>query len=284
MEKEISKQEFRALGESAVPALDAHVIGFVLPKLEANALDASLGGSGTLVTVDDIHGILTARHVIESLEKSKHVGLVLAGPTQQLHNILISMDHCQRVELVCQGQPSDGPDLGFLTLPPDTVGTLKAKKSFYNLSLRRERMLDKPPPLGDGFWVLSGFGGEWTGDGKAQQGFKRVKFFRGMHGAGQVAEEYEEGGFDYLSYEALYNELYEGPDSYGGFSGGALWHLLLKPDGEQLRVADRLLSGVAFLQSGKNTDAGGETTKKIACHGRRSVYLSLIDAVRAAKA
>lgn len=133
-------------------------------------------------------------------------------------------------------------------------------------------------------WMLSGFGGEWTGDGESQQGFRKVKFFKGMHGAGKVAEEYDEGGFDYLTYDALYNELYEGPESYGGFSGGALWHLLLKPDGDKLQVADRLLSGVAFLQSDKKTDAAGQVTKEITCHGRQSVYRALIDAVRVAKA
>lgn len=283
MQKEISKAEFRALLGSAVPLLDNYAIGFVLPDVRAEAVDASLGGSGTLVTVDDIDGILTARHVIEHVEKSKHVGLVLAGSGKQLHNVLLNMEHCRRVLFGPTGQPSDRPDLAFLGLPPDTVATVKAKKSFYNLSLRRERMLGAPAPLQDGIWVLSGFGGEWTGDGEAHQGFKKVKCFKGMHGAGKVATEYEEGGFDYLSYETLYNELYEGPDSYGGFSGGALWQLLLKPDGDELHIADRLLSGVPFLQSGKKSDANGQVTKEITCHGRRSVYRDLIDAVRASK-
>lgn len=143
MQKEISKAEFRALAESAVPALNDYAIGFVLPDMGPEAVDASLGGSGTLVAVDDIHGILTARHVIEHVEKHKHVGLVLAGSTKQLHNILLNMDHCQRVVFGPEGQPSDRPDLAFLALPPDTVGTLKAKKSFYNLSLRRERVLKR---------------------------------------------------------------------------------------------------------------------------------------------
>ena len=88
-----------------MPALDDHAIGFVLPTVEREVLDANLGGSGTLVTVDGIHGILTARHVIELLDRSRNVGLVLAGPTAQLHNILVNMDHCQCVVLAPQGHP-----------------------------------------------------------------------------------------------------------------------------------------------------------------------------------
>jgi hypothetical protein len=103
MEKEISKPEFRELVGSAVPGLSDYSIGFVLPAAAPGVLDASLGGSGTLATVDGTHGILTARHVIELLEKSQHVGLVLAGSTTQLHNVLVNMDHCQRVVLVSQG-------------------------------------------------------------------------------------------------------------------------------------------------------------------------------------
>ena len=56
MQKEISKSEFRALVGSAVPALNDYALGFVLPELKPDMLDASLGGSGTLVTVDGIHG------------------------------------------------------------------------------------------------------------------------------------------------------------------------------------------------------------------------------------
>jgi hypothetical protein len=233
------------------------------------------------VTVDDIHGILTAQHVVELLEKSKQVGLVLAGSAAQPHKILLNMDHCGRVVFGPRGQPLEGPDLAFLMLPPDTAGTLKAKKTFYNLTLRRERMLDRPEPLGDGFWVLSGFGGEWTDDAATQQGFGRIKVFKGMHGIGKVAAEHVRGAFDYLLYGALYNELYEGPNSYGGFSGGALWHVLMAPNGKE--VAERLLSGVAFYESGEQAGAGGEVTNEITCHGRRSVYGTLIEAVRAVK-
>jgi hypothetical protein len=78
-----------------------------------------------------------------------------------------------------------------------------------------------------------------------------------------MARECDEGNFDYLFFEALYNELYEGPDSYGGFSGGALWQLLVRPDGSTFEIADTLLSGVAFYQSGKQNDGVSRTKKPL---------------------
>lgn len=281
MQMDISKSAFRALLESAVLTLNDYSIGFVLPKTGRDVLDAELGGSGTLVSIDEVHGILTARHVIEHLRKSDQIGLVLPSPGTNPYNNVFRTDECSDLSFCCQGWPADGPDLGILIPSPPVLSSLRAKKSFYNLSKRQERMLHKPERLEHGFWVLSGFAGEWTGDGSPQGGFQRVKFFKGMYGEGKVTEEYNRDDFDYLVFEALYNELYESPNSYGGYSGGALWHFLVKPDGDKLQVADRLLSGVAFYQSEKKTDGSGHVTREITCHGRRSVYQALIDKVRA---
>jgi hypothetical protein len=50
------------------------VIGFVrLHKTEAGN-DAELGGSGTLVQIDNTAGILTARHVLEHLPTTGEIG------------------------------------------------------------------------------------------------------------------------------------------------------------------------------------------------------------------
>jgi len=90
-----------------------------------------------------------------------------------------------------------------------------------------------------------------------------------------------QANFDYLFLEALYNELYEGPDDYGGFSGGSLWQLIVKPNGSSFRIAEILLSGVAFYQSEKKDDGSGQITRHVKCHGRRSLYKALIEKVRA---
>jgi hypothetical protein len=52
---------------------------------------------------------------------------------------------------------------------------------------------------------LAGIPGE-SSDGKPERGMSRVKVFRGAFGEGKVVKGYNQDQFDYLVYEALYNE------------------------------------------------------------------------------
>jgi hypothetical protein len=278
---EVDETTLRGLLESEVPTLSHYSIGFVLPTATNGQLDANLGGSGTLVTIDSVHGILTARHVIEVLRKNKNTALVLPSSAKELHHVPLRIEFCSDLSFGNPGEESNGPDLAMLIPPPDVLETLRAKKSFYDMSKRQERMLKKPEPLEHGRWVLSGFAGEWTDNGLPEQGFSKVKIFKGMVGGGVVSKECRQENFDYLLFETLYEESYEGPERYGGFSGGGLWQLLVRLDGVQVRVVDRLLSGVAFDQSEKREDETGRATRDIKCRGRKSLYQGLLDKVRA---
>lgn len=62
---EMDNEMVRELLGSAVPTLSDYSIGFALPTATNGVLDATLGGSGTLVTIDEVQGILTANHVIQ---------------------------------------------------------------------------------------------------------------------------------------------------------------------------------------------------------------------------
>jgi hypothetical protein len=84
-----------------------------------------------------------------------------------------------------------------------------------------------------------------------------------------------------LIFETLYNEHYEGPQSFAGYSGGGLWQLLVNKEAEGFRVTDFLLSGVAFHQSHKIQRQSGEIVREITCHGRLSLYSVLISEARA---
>src|SRR5215467_13768282 len=263
---EMDNATVRGLLESAVSRLSDYSVGFVLPTATNGLLDASLGGSGTLVMIDEVQGILTACHVVKLLRTNKDVGLVLPIANKQPHHISFRSSDFSRHSFCPQGEAANGPDLALLVPPPDVLATLQARKSFYNMSKRQERMLETPEPIEHGLWVLSGFAGERTGEGVPKQGFSKVKFFNGLHLNGKLARECDEGNFDYLFFEALYNELYEGPDSYGGFSGGALWQLIVGSDGSKFHVTDILLSGAAFFQSEKKDEGGGQAIRDIKCH------------------
>jgi hypothetical protein len=217
MERKIDNVELRKLIEPEIARLNDWSIGFVLPSVENKVIDASLGGSGTLVKIDEIQGILTANHVVERLKKNEDVGLILTEEGT-LHHLGFKIQDCSRIALASQEEAPKGPDVSLLLPPPHVLSVLSARKSFYNLSMRRERVLHRTPPLEHGLWLLSGFAGEWTQEATPEQGFVRAKRFKGMLLNVKMTKEYDEDGFDYLVCEALYNESYEGPDSYGGYT------------------------------------------------------------------
>lgn len=263
--------------ENAARELSDYAVSFVKLQETSAQIDAQLAGSGTLVEIGGTHAILTADHVLEHLPSNGEVGLILPTRFQpQLHRFTLNMEFVEKFRIAKGTHESDGPDLALLILHPSQVGAVKAIKSFYNLSKRRDQILSNPPEINVGVWVLSGMAHEWTVDTTPERGYERVKVFRGIHGAGLVEVEYMRNGYDFLEFKAKYNESYKGPKSYGGYSGGGLWHLLIaKHEDRGLEVADRILSGVAFYQS----PIEGQI-RTIKCHGRQSIYRNAIDSIR----
>jgi hypothetical protein len=282
MQPAITTEAMFALLRMEEATLSDYAIGFILLTPTEREARAELGGSGTLVTIDNMDGILTASHVVRLLDTKEYIGLVLPSRLEpRVHNVLLDMKKCRRFDFPPEARWSYRPDMSFIIPPYDTLSTLKAKKVFYSLSKRRSEILEQPPAVNDGIWILSGCSQEWVSDIPPEFGFKKGMLFKGMHGKGIItaAREDKLGQFDYLSFGALYNELYSGPNSYGGISGGGLWQLLVSQEADGLKITDRVLSGVAFCQSKKGISPEGET-HHIACHGRRSLYQALIDRVR----
>jgi hypothetical protein len=136
-------------------------------------------------------------------------------------------------------------------------------------------MLSTPRSIDMGGWFLCGMVGEWTSDLSPKSGFARVKAFHAVAGAGVVVAERINAGFDYLDFEGKYNTAYEGPDCFGGFSGGGLWQVVFGERDGAVNIVDALLSGVIFYQS----ELGGDT-RTIFCHGRRSIYEHAVQALQ----
>ena len=249
-------------------------VGFV--KIEGEEDDAVPAGSGTLVTAGGRHAILTADHVLEALPSSGEFGLVLpiARAEPLLNRYRLDAANVQRVRVAKASYDRNGPDLGLLVLGSPEVSKLGATKAFYNLNNRRDRMLSAPPAIELGGRFLVGMTAEWTSDLAPERGFTRVKAFRGLCGAGLLASERKTDTHDYLHFEAKYNELYEGPQSYQGFSGGGLWQIRMKEEDGKPKLSEVLLSGAAFYESEIVSDI-----RTIYCHGRRSVYEFAVNAL-----
>jgi hypothetical protein len=262
------------VGEAAGQEIVDFSVGLVRVVKNCWQADADLGGSGTLVDLNGICGILTAWHVLDYLMDA-NIGLVL--PTRfapRRHDLTLESKDVHALKIAYGRNEADGPDLGVLVLPPPIVGSIKAWKTFYNLSRHCDSILPSPPMLDHGLWFLSGFAGDLTEELAPEGGYTKVKAFRGDCAVGWVEREFSSGEFDYLDYELRYGGKREPPASLGGYSGAGLWQVLLKGAPGTLEPEAILLSGVAFYQSERLGDR-----RFIRCHGRRSLYVQTLTSI-----
>ena len=273
----MDKHEFSLVLEKVGAEIADFTVGFAILRTRGSTQDADPVGSGSLVTVGSVHGILTAAHVLINLPDQGEVGLVRFPRVQSFaQKVTIDMGQTEKLTIAADAFGPEGPDLGFLRLSPKDAGALKARNVFFNLGMRQKSVLadDQPdPPYFDG---ISGMIAEWTTDLPPEQGLARVKGFRALFGVGLVVREHESNGFDLFDFEVTYGPGSDSPDSYGGMSGGALWRVYCTKDNDgQLSVVDKKVFGVAFHQSDLS-----DQKRIITCHGPRSVYGPLIEAIR----
>jgi len=133
------------LFESVTRQLSNYTVAFFRIEETPSTEDAVLLGSGTLVEIDGVYGILTAHHVMEVLPKKGDVGFLLFS---NLHRYTISADFLGYIKVARELIESDGPDLAVIILPPANLGQIKALKSFYNLGLKLDQILSTPPEKG----------------------------------------------------------------------------------------------------------------------------------------
>ena len=252
-------------------------IGFATLSVQGNVEDAVCAGSGTLVTVGSMHGILTAAHVLDNLPTRGQVGLVThADDPSRFQKQTITMEHTDSI--VMRGKTFDqkGPDLAFLRLPQESIGWIAAKNSFYNLRKHRDDVLAGKEPTKSHVDLVTGMVHELTT--KAPPGKPRVRlinFTAIFCGANLSALRY------LSNYELHYFELtndpgFALPQSFEGTSGGSAWRFYVTEKDGGIVVVERRLVGVPFYQA--LTDNG---KREITCHGPKGVYGSFLDAIAA---
>lgn len=254
--------------------LSAFAIGFAKLTIHDGIEDAIAAGSGTLVKIGSVAGILTAAHVLDYLPDQGQVGLLLfPGNARRLQKQTVDMASADKVIIAGQAYGHSGPDLGFLRLPQMNIDNLHATNSFYNLSHRRATFADGQP--GSAYVdAILGVVGEWTKDAPPARPSTRLKNFELLFCGGMVSAKWQIGEFDLCTFAPSFEEGIKPPKSYGGVSGGGLWRIYFEPDGSNT-VHERRLVGVAFYEF-PDTDG----TLRINCHGPRSIYDRLIHAFR----
>jgi hypothetical protein len=241
-------------------------------RVEPGGGDPDLLGTGVLVQIEDTRAILTAHHVVQRLARTGRLAVFL-GPTNETHTV--DTGGLRFLEIARGRVDADGPDLGAVVLAPTIGGAIGAKKIFYNMAIRREQALYKPPSLDDGVWVANGFLAERTmaiqePDGRRVKGFYNFSAFGGPEVSPKIGES------DYFEYPVTLESREGAPQSWGGMSGSGLWQVPLKREhGSVVAACVPLLSGILFYQHPTTA-----TTCGVRAHGRESIYRVAYDKIR----
>jgi hypothetical protein len=270
---------------------------FVIPLF----LDAEPAGTGVLVEVDGVLGILTAEHVIFNPNKPLEQGQVLwtiprAYPRESIGQrtnhpratrIRTDLLRCypsapSRKDYKQEGAEW-GPDLGFIRIPKPTnpEGNLRALRNVYSWAREPEGRMEKALKQDNLMLAVVGVPQEWIEDdprSQPDQVAKRIK----MGPLLTAQEKYwpDQNGYDFIDALAERTPDTPIPQSFKGISGGALWRLRdpfhADPPMPELTAGDYVLAGIVFWEDQQNANA-----PFMRSHGPRSVYEKFLPEVRA---
>jgi len=252
--------------------LSHYTIGFALKRCDGNVENAVACGSGSLVTVGGVRGVVTARHVIERIRHEPEVGLLrfpINEAAIQCHWIEVG-----KTEFECLAGSDGplGPDLGFVRLPHATEALLASTNNHYPLDGERPPMEGSYRGLGMCEFVM-GIVEEWTADLELTAE-RRLKKFMLLATDGFTADTRKHAGLDLGTFKPNAGANIGPPKSYGGISGGGLWRVFFKPDSSN-EVVHRRLIGTAFYE------VPVDGVMQIVHHGPKALEEKLVAAVRA---
>jgi len=235
----------------------------LLPYSVSFAVDKRPSGSGTLVTIGQKYGVLTAAHVVTDIlqPEAREVTIIFMN---QSHRFRVGKDFLVPRSI---GPVDEGPDLAFVEILDATkLGTLKGKKSFIPLSPHYSGAYDFLEPKISTVCCLFGTPAEFDiveENNAAAPWFITRTFFAAR---AQVVSSFSRGEFDYMKMGVIAGS--DGfPRRYAGMSGGGVWHIpLFKSETGEYSYQHPELIGVAFWES-DFTERGCTIT----CHGPQSL-------------
>jgi len=234
-----------------------------------------LVGSGTYVSIGNTYGILTAHHSAATLTGQYALGLSV-GREHEEHNFTVRPDSITITPIAVPITDEFGPDLAFITLADwDKISRIKASKSFLPLLRDREKMLNDPPPIENSLWYVCGAPYEKLRRDTSEAGFPDGTLeFMDLCLVGGVDRIIDRGDYDYVETDIV-DPSGDIPTNFEGMSGGALWQVPVAPaEGVPFAPIDHYLTGVIFYQG--VSESG---TRFLRCHGRKSIYQHVINAI-----
>jgi hypothetical protein len=241
---------------------------FTVAFIVANDGQLSPAGTGTLVSFRDSHYFLTAAHVWEEkLKKCDWIRIPLKENSQCKFAI-------SPKEIVSCGPPIPvgwnewGPDITFLRIPPERVGSfIAAGRPFFPLSMKRELRVDcclettflmGAPALRGTFTAESAI--------PELQGMN-VILDTELYSSTKLSDPFR-SQFDF--YDILVDTtLPDVAESFKGVSGGGLWKVYVFKGAYKRTETYKTLVGLAFWEDPRNSSL------LIRCHGPQSIGAAL---------
>jgi hypothetical protein len=222
-------------------------------------------GTGTFVSIGNVHGILTCAHVIDAIADQTRIDLALFPVKEAQHLFPLNVkDHCDFVTFG-PSHTEDGPDLAFLKLPVSVYSSISHLVSVKSMERGRNDAVAAAEPSQQSVTVVTGMIAEWTAETQTTLPF----IVSGLMSVGHLTDRMRRGEHDLFRFRPDPDDNFRSPSSYEGTSGGGLWRVYPQPD-DGGDVTYRLI-GVAFYQT---------EDRDIICHGQASLYGRLFDAVR----
>jgi hypothetical protein len=235
-------------------------------------------GTGVLIQVGQVKGILTAYHLASSFKfnNSNLIGLNIL--TARPHRFVTHIKSADIITIAIPVSPILGPDLAFIRLYDEDIGSIEAysQKRFWNIDKTRDRMLNEPPNIDMGTWAILGYPEEKSRKTGPKNGFLEKTSLLLIATFTEITDIKEREGFDFMDARIIYDGDALIPLSYQGVSGSGLWHFPnLKCISGKWEIGEPLLSGIAFYQTELE-----DNIRNLRCHGPKSIYDIVFNAIK----
>lgn len=265
-----------ALGDDAkLDALIPYSIGF-LKAVKQNEETAAYepAGSGVLVEIAGIRGILTAAHVIRNLQTGIPRAVIFTAQPNKLRAPILIFNPADLDPILFGGiNPSKtGPDLAFIRVPIEVVSSLKSNNLFYSFDARVNNFFNSGTTTIPRFQVIAGVVKANSKFKSSNDQYRTDSHALTLAYGETTAIEKMDDEFDVFQFKVHHNENVPRPHSYAGMSGSAIWGIT-----DSHKPFDRHIFGIAFYETPNESGEGNI----IFSHGPVSIYGKLASAVSA---
>mgnify|MGYP001268814363 CR=1 FL=1 len=240
----------------------------IQPYTTALAINDIFIGSGTFVSCDDHHGILTAQHVAREIKPRKDGTFRIVVTSDMEHAFRIPACFLEIIDIGIPISNEYGPDISFIKIPHIFLSGIKCRKLFFNISNKRDEYLTSLSNSDICIWTMYCITNKSHSKGSGEKFgvVLRQEFIPYIFT--DIDNYLEKAGFDYIEVVAKFPDSERHPSSFGGTSGAAIWKSPFKQIAkDRVELIDPILAGVVFFETELVN-----CKRTLRCHGYKTLY------------